>query len=352
MSHDAVPFDDAPEPFYFRRSESEHWANCPAQGDHCERHPEQFGSLKADAGDLAHGVIDNAVTEWLDSGEHPSEFMVPNAQMTRPDVQPDVLAAVRPVVWTLGSFLRARHRDDILRWSGGPDKRPEGKDYSGQVAFSLLPAGRGMGETFATMELDLLVSTPAPTVLKVIDFKGGQTKYNMTQVASSWQARFYAMVVHEVYPECMFVDFEIWMTRLRSRTPAVRFSRRDSSDMKARVLMALEARHSTLQLKPHDAPGTIPGETKCLRCPMLMECDHAHHAARKIGKDPVSFVETTMHLAAMVKARKALQDKWGDEHGPIKSPAGTYDRHPVEKPKARPYSFKETKDDNSDSGTT
>jgi hypothetical protein len=349
------PQGDLPPPVRLRRKTLEGYKSCPAQGDYCERHPDQTGSIEADAGNEGHDVFSRAIARRLASGELPVETdsTVADAQMSRSDVQPEVLASVRPVLWSLSRMLRGNPAD-ILRFDGGVDARtwpngrdqpPVGENRSGQLAMEILPANpaRKIGPTIATAELDVLVATASKTVLRIIDWKCGRQDFTYTQVHEMFQAKFYAMLVHSEYPAADRVEFQLVQTRKNRWLPPVYFTKRDAEDCLGQVLTAVEARWQALHPKPGGQIATWPGETKCLWCPKLLKCDHAHHAAKEVGEDPAGFLDTLVHLQAQVKKRRALLDKYADKHGPVVSAAGTYDRHPIETTKARPYSLREAK---------
>ena len=338
--YEVPPQTDLPKAVLLDRSTLERYKDCPAQGLHCENHPEQTGSIEADAGNEGHDVFSLAIAERLASGGLPwdSDAMEANARMSRPDVQPEVLKAVRPVVRSLSWMLRGNPAD-VLRFAGG-----EG-DRSGQLAKEILPANpaRGIGPTIATCEVDVLMATAAESVQRIVDWKCGRTEYTYTAVRELWQARYYAMVGHANYPNLDRVEFQIVETRKNRWVPPVFFTKRDAADCLGEVLSASEARWQAMHVTPPDTPETWPGETKCLRCPLLMECDHAHHAARKIGQDPSEFCRTTMHLAAMVGARKKLIGKWIDKQGPITWPGGECGRFATESKQKPTIKFRETK---------
>ena len=332
------PQTDLPAPVLLDRSTLERYAACPAQGLFAEKHPELCGGPAATAGQEAHEVIGWALGEWISSGEIPADNMEANARMARPDVQPDVLDSIRPVIWSITKLCRTRNPADILRYDGGEGER------SGQLATELLPATDTRGHVLFTAEVDLLMATVAETVLRVIDWKTGRKDFTYTAVAGMFQAAAYSTLVHDNYPDVQRVEFQICQTRKNRWTAPVAFTKRDAADMRGRLLQAVEIRRRALAVA-ETCPSNVdawPAAEKCRICPCLMQCPFLDGTPRKIASDPVAFARMQQIIDLQAAEDHKALAAWVDTHGPIEWDGGSYGRFPVAKPKKRPCTFKET----------
>ena len=314
-----ITFDAAPAPVLLDRSTIERYTICPAMAVWCERHPEATGSLPATSGQQVHKIISWGVGEYVASGEVPWDNLEANARMARPDVQPDVLAAIRPSIYSLSRMLMRHNPADLLRYDGGEGPR------SGQLASEILPANDERGPVLVTSEVDLLLATPAASVLFEVDWKSGHTPWTYTDVREAFQFQLHAMLILDTYPDVERVDISVWMTRMNRRTAPVSFTRRDAADCRGRCLTAFEERRVAL---PQDHPDTWPADGRCVLCPCLHECDHAIRHDVELAADPVEFARNLMLRDAQHKDSLKRLTAWTDKHGAIDAPGVKFGRFP------------------------
>ena len=314
-----TPFDAAPAPVLLDRSTIEWYTICPAMGVWCERHPSETSSLAATSGQQVHKIISWGVGEYVASGEPPWENIEPNARMSRPDVQPDVLASIRPSIYSMSKMLMGHNPADVLRYDGGEGERP------GQLASEILPANEERGPVLVTSEVDLLLATPALSVLREIDWKTGHTPWTYTDVKESFQFQLHAMLILDVYPDVQRVDIEVWMTRMNRRTAPVSFTRRDADDCRGRCLTAFEERRVALAA---DHPDTWPADGRCVLCPCVRECGHAARHDVELAANPVEFARNLLLRDTQLKDSLKRLTAWCDKHGNIDAPGVKYGRFP------------------------
>lgn len=241
------------------RTSLERMADCPRQARLLETGTVLDTSRELESGIASHDAISSAVSEYVASrgnlGQQDlTEWLLQSIAMSRPDIQPDAIAALRPSVWGIARLLRDIHPGNMLRWDGG-----EG-DNSGQLSFDL--------DEFrlrVTSELDLLYSGPSPEVLNEWDWKSGYKIYSHETVADSFQFQLHALLVFENYPDVQALSVRVWNTRFNSRSFSALFKRSDLYSLHARVRNAAAAYARYRDKAPEDVPAW-PLVDKCGKC--------------------------------------------------------------------------------------
>ena len=366
-----ILFGGAPElpPVYLDRTTLERYARCPWQGWTVEVGHVEDVSFPADSGSEAHRVIGEAVAQYAREGIPPREYMEEELPKARPDVQPDVLAGVRPSLWAIGQFLTSRHPNDLIAYQGG-----EG-DHSGQFAREFSAGTPEKPATIITSEVDMLLAGTTTSELLEIDFKTGHTSWSSVDVRDSWQFRLHAWLLFEAFPGLEYLHVDIWMTRLHSHAPTYTFVRKRMSDFDALLASAVQIRErmhliedaaqaklkerkkkptfKNLVLAMLDAlvEGRGPSDTfemtiqefdKCGACPAKLRCPHVLMPVKEIAEDPERYANDTNTMEAAVAFRKDLLRKHHEAHGEIEGKTicfGLNAPKRVSKPRANEFKF-------------
>lgn len=307
----AEPFVDepaGPPPIIIDRSTLERYADCPHQGYLVERKMVSTGGMDAEVGSAVHDELSAAVAmrrynacdprelrEWIEEG----------ALKSRPDLQPEVVAALRRAYPIVDLICRhpsgsPRSFEDILRFDGGDD------EAAGQLAADILPADDTRGAVRLTAELDLLMAGASVEELELVDWKSGWRHWTASDVKDSFQFQQYAWLVFRCYPAVQRVRVRVYMTRDGLATSAVEFTRdRDFWQINARLLSA-----ATIYLEHHKAedPETVPAwplPDRCSLCPAAQRCRVAHEPERELAVDPVAYLQQYVVLQAATDRMRA-----------------------------------------------
>jgi len=330
-----------PPPTILDRSTAERYAVCPFQGLAVETGLVADVTDAAVSGITAHQVLSDTVVAVLDDASDAAGEGLVAAQMARPDVQPDVLEAVRWSLRGVVHYLRyldvdqypapRRNPADVLRHDAGRG------DRSGQLACDILPAVR------LTSRLDLLMAGPDKQTLDETDFKTGYMVHNAGTIAHSFQFQLHALLIFKTYPTCNFVRCRVWSTRFNSLTRWTEFRRDRIGDLEGRMLTAIRARELALAAIPAvETVETWPTAEKCEQCPARRVCPRVQGGAWRIMDEPADFAKATEVMALEVAAREKALVAYAKEHGPIQLGDGRLFGLPPVKPKkptAASYKF-------------
>ena len=302
------------------RSTVQRYAECPCQGVAVETGLVETGSLPADSGNESHDCFAAMVSDYIVSQGEASladltNTAVTQAQLSRTDVQPDVLEAVRAGAWPIARDLiyradgQRRNPADILRYQGGDGER------TGQIAFDITPGGPGKAAQRLTTELDLLMAGEARDELCVTDWKTGRTAWAAAKVRSAFQFQFQSALIFHVYPDCHRVWVRVWSPRTGGATGWVGFTRRDGADVEARCSMAVEARRAALADPEHAV--CYPDAERCSRCPATKLCPSAADPALQLAMDPQGFLANFAIRQLQMDKDEAAMLAYVKAHGPI-----------------------------------
>lgn len=313
------------------RSTIERYIECPFAGAAIETCLVENGSLAADSGNEAHDAFAAMVWDYIASNGEAAvyelaESAVAQAQVSRPDLQPDVLEAVRAGVWPIAKDLvyradgQRRNPADILRYQGGTDER------TGQIAYDITPGGPGKAAQRLTTELDLLMAGDAKDELCVTDWKTGRTDWTAAKVRAAFQFQFHSLLLFNVYPDCQRVWVRVWSPRTGGSTGWVGFTRRDADDCGHRCVQALEWRRQALA-GPGEAPAW-PDAERCSWCPATRYCPNAADPAPELAENPEGFLTCYAIRQIQLDKDKAALNAYVRAHGMIAGNGWEYGEKP------------------------
>lgn len=299
------------------RSDLERFAECPARGYLMRHKKVPLDKFCTNSGEEAHKAFASATREWIASGasitpREAAQTLEQEARGARPDVQPDVLRAVKWSTWEWSRFICSIHPDNILRFDGGEDL-----NRSGQLAVDIT-----IGETVArvTSELDLLYAGPAKHLLHELDYKSGYKQWTSADAWDSFQFQLHALLVFENYPEADGLEVTIWNTRHNRRTYTVEFQRKHLDEIAARVRSAAAA---YVTYRDDENAPTWPGAEKCAFCDAAMLCPAVAQSQKTLEENPPGWVETMHALdVRLTEMRKAAQQHVSKTGQDIVSPSG------------------------------
>lgn len=293
-------FEDIPR---LDRSTLEGYATCPHRQRLVETVVKSTGP-EAISGSEVHRILSDLVTCYIDAGadmgrDEIMERLWGGMRTARPDVQPDVIDALRPSVWTLATFFMGDPKatetekrrgvlpSAVMRYDGGFG------DQSGQLSAEL----KGVNAV-ATGEVDLLLATTVKEVVELIDWKSGHKIHTAETVADSFQFQDYAFLVMETYPDVQEVRTKILNTRSGNWTYTVTFPRSRLDSYRSRVEQAA-AHWSRWHNTPAEKTEAWPIRDKCEKCPALAAC---RFADADIAQDSESMLRTFVALEQRASA--------------------------------------------------
>jgi hypothetical protein len=307
------------------RSTLEKWQECPRQARYLSDGGFNGKSFAAESGNAAHDVLSTATATYVDSqGAYNAVELREEVETlllsTRPDLQPDVIRALRPSLWAWCKYLNDLHFSNILRFDGGRG------DKSGQLAHDFDDLGLR-----PTSEIDLLHATQSTEVIEEIDYKSGHTPWSMDSVADAFQFDMHGMLLLMHYPDVKCVRISVWCTRLNRRTYRVDFTRDRYNEYLYRVRKACELM-ARWQDKPVEQVPAHPMYERCLLCPANLKCASAGGDVQELVADPGAAVDKLHTLEAAADTLRESLGKIVDATGrDIISPSGN--AFGAEKPK-------------------
>jgi|GEM_PF-4538625 len=308
---DALPVID--------RSTAERWAVCPAQAYMVERRQVTNGGAPADSGQAVHDIIGKAIAARVNDGMQLHdlyELVKDAAAKSRPDIQPDVIAAVRNVYPMLEHVCRhpagnERAPDDILAFDGGTAER------CGQLATDF--ALDDDTNVRITGEVDLLMATPSPQEVSLDDWKSGYKHWTASDVQSSFQFQWYALLAMSKFPDVDRVSVRIWMPRKGAATSPVYFERQHQYQIGERIRHALNLRRRHIDAADAGDVPAWPQPERCGLCSAATYCPRAHKPESDFASDPEAYLRD--YAATVAKADRmfdvltvAVRKSGGDLH--------------------------------------
>lgn len=294
-----------------RRSDLERWAECPAMAALTEGGKEGPRPDYIEVGEQVHQAISTAIRDWCESDGEIGPVGIRQSleqalRGSRPDVQPQVIAAARASLWAFGGFLAEIHPANILAFDGG-----EEIGRSGQLAIDLPTAG-----VRYTGEVDLLWAGPEKNLLHLEDWKSGWRFFRGYDVANSFQFQSYAVMTFAVYPSIEAVEIRVWNLRNNTRTYPVFLERAKSDQYLARIHAAIQVRRNY-----RDDPVPWPAAEKCGRCPVALHCP-ASGDIGEVARDPLAALRQYIALQAKLGELEGLLKRHVKQHGPIQLDSG------------------------------
>lgn len=293
------------------RSTLEAYSDCPMQARLSIVSDGVIG-IAATIGEEGHKSISRTVTWYLDDWTNVSKRDVAarlelELQQARPDVQPHVIEAFRPMVWPFAAMLIELTGEHILRYDGGPGER------SGQLSWEC-------GEFLLTSEDDLLIATQSKQVLRSHDWKGGWGFYDIDDVAKALQFQKRAWLTLNNYPDVEVLEVAVWNARKGQRLPYVQFTRTKLPQYEARIKSYLNVL-ADYESAPLDKVPCWPSTEKCRICDVSARCPAY---SRPIPLDDSEAYAAMLAVEANLKARQDdLAARVAKNGKPIVSPDGT-----------------------------
>jgi len=292
------------EPVLIDRSTLERWSECPWQAwGIAHVLAMDPASFEATSGSEAHDVIAKAVQARIAGASYSElcELLRIEAGNARPDVQPDVCAALKCASVIAGRLCylasgSERHPDDILCHDGGEGER------RGQLAMDWPMEGA----TYRlTGEVDLLLRTESASELDLDDWKTGNKHWTAGDVASSFQFQFYAELVFRRYPSCQQINARVHMPRLGYSTEPVAFRQKDRTRIRSRIQAALDLYHQHAGKSEASGIPCHPLPERCAWCPCCVpgKCPLVRREAKELPSSPEAMLEL---LAATEAASKRI----------------------------------------------
>ena len=333
---------EALPPVMLDRTPLERYQLCPFGGWAVEAGFVQDVSPAADSGTEAHDVLAGGIHDYAMASADPREYWWNAMKQARPDVQPDVIEALKRCTWTMFQFLKDRNPRDIMRYQGGQGEQ------SGQIAWPLLPATETRGALMVTTEIDLLLAGVSEEELLEVDLKTGHTIWTAADVKASFQFNTHSWLIFNNYPAIKYLHVRIFMTRMNAWSPTVTFTRRMAMDFAGVLLQAVEYRRRMFALadkvREHDLLGDVaggsagwsamvgamdaaakaegfnyawPAEKKCIQCAATQLCPCVLLPAWQLHENPVAFCEHTAAMAIAVQERLDQQQDYVEKHGNV-----------------------------------
>lgn len=275
------------EPIIADRSTLENYATCPFMARAIDDGRVLDTTLAALSGQVAHDAISAALTMYIEcDGAVPTSALadevISQANNSRPDVQPDVVKALKYFAWPWAKWLTNSdygvHPSSIQYYDGDPRHVQPAKDYT-----------FGDDIVRATSEIDILYAGPAKKVLHERDWKSGNTHWTAAGVADAFQFQMHAVLVFEVYPDCECLEVTIWNTRSNSTSYTVEFPREKLPQYNARVRSAAAEFY---QWRTSESQPTWPAVEKCSRCRAASICPEVRETTLvECEQDPGRFVD-------------------------------------------------------------
>lgn len=239
----------------------------------------------ANIGNEIHAPIGRTLEWYCEAGDR-GEIIGPQqvADCLRnelSDCRPDVHAAAHEAatisVWRIAKLIAGTNPANILRHDGGLLER------SGQLARDL-PFAR------VTSEVDLLLATPWPGVVREVDWKSGWRIYTETSVHDAFQFRLHACLIFENYPDIDAVRVEVFNLRTGRMTRPVEFTRNQDEQLWAEVSKAAQAWYENQAKDPKDCEAW-PSREKCRICDGAAMCSVVDRDISEVATNPLAVLE-------------------------------------------------------------
>lgn len=287
------------------RSTLEDYATCPARAAWKASGLMQSVSQIAESGEECHQVISKTVRQYIDaqgslSPRDVRSDLEVNAMESRPDVQPDVMRALKYATYSIAEIVGSTNWLDIVCFDGGEGKR------SGQLAYDFEQIGLRY-----TSEVDFLRSTVSPEVLEEWDWKTGHKFWTEQDILDSFQFQSHWFLIANTFRQresdepIEALDVRIFNTRVGKATYSARFTRNMLPAIRSRIQMAAAQWYQHCHTTPEQAE-TWPSREKCRTCYAAALCKIADSDVRQLVTDPGAFLETTLAIQERVDARKEL----------------------------------------------
>ena len=276
---------------YHDRSELENYANCPFMAWAIATKKVQDINGLAMVGQLAHKVIGETLEQRGEEYAAFSMYLREELSKVRPDLQPEVIAALRNFLKTVDTFDPWR----IV-------------SVEKQYSTVFWEATRSEGPHVITCCIDFITAGKDETSLVVWDWKSGWKRWTNTLARTAFQTHFYSFVLFKEFPQVETIHFWYDNTRYESRAYAKITREFDYHNYQARIA-------ETIRLKMSGSKEAWPLPEKCAWCPACLICPHAIEAARDFQVNPVGHLQQYRVLKSAVKKMKTTMTAYCKETG-------------------------------------
>jgi len=287
------------------------FAECPHRAVHIARGLVEQTGKELLIGQAVHDALSLATRHYLSVLANPIDLAQTIREMvrhSRPDLQPEALDAIQPSLHAWAAWMYENNpRSGVMRFDGG-----EG-DRSGQLSRETLGV-------VVTSEVDLLLATASPELVRIVDYKTGWTPWDEDSIERSLQFQLHAWLIWGNYPEVEDVDVQVWLTRFNRMTRRVRFSRRKEADIQARIEESVKSWLNWKDSEIGDVPKYVVAD-KCRTCPVLLRCDSVTDKTWTVSPEQMvdEMAKRQVQLDAMHDLLSEIVEKTGRD---IVSPAG------------------------------
>ena len=285
-----------PEPITIDRSDLETTGNCPFAAKAIRDGKIKNVSRLMDIGSEGHRLIEEGI-EWGE-GDYmaASDYILQEVTKARPDIQPEVIKALRFIANELKRIGNFNYGNLI-----GVEK---------QFSAQLLPASPKRGPVILTICLDLVNAGRDKTSLHVRDWKTGYKQRSSTEAYNAFQTCHAAWVLFETFPDVQEIHFWYDQTMFDTRAYCKLERARDYYNFRGRL-------ETTVMLWLNDSDEAWPDIEKCVWCPATAICPHVIAEARDFNADKEAFLLQMVATQSRLTAMKKVANTYVKEHGNI-----------------------------------
>ncbi len=278
------------------RSDLEATAACPFMAAALRDGKVRDASHLQQVGIECHRIIAEAIESVGDDYRGITEWLEAEMDKARPDLQPDVIAALKG---SLGEFSRLSAERVI-----GVEKQ-----YSTQ--FLEITAQRGA--VILTCCIDLVMAGKDDQTLIVFDWKTGWKRRSSSEAQNAFQTCFYAWVLFRELPQLQTIHMFYEQTRYGNKAYAKLERERDFFHFEGRV-------QSSVQLRLSGCHYAWPTLEKCSYCPATAICPEVAADIRNFAADPEAYLQQYIALKeGRVEAMEKTMKAYCKSHGEIRS---------------------------------
>ena len=280
------------EPVTIDRSALEEFATCPFMAQAIRDGKVNNVNAMMDTGIECHKILQDAMEQCGGDTREVIGWLEAEAQTSRPDIQPQVLKALRGIKTTLCRI--PAHKIIGLE-----------QQYSAEFA----PASGKQGAIVLTACIDMVIAGKDETEIHIHDYKTGWKQRSNTDAANAFQTCQYSWLIFKNYPDVNTIHFWYEQTRFGTRAYA-RITRGDFFNFAGRLQAAVS-------LYMAGADDAWPDIEKCGWCPATSLCPHVIAEAYELNADPAAWIGQLIALSKRVTAMKSAGNAYVKEHGNI-----------------------------------
>jgi len=284
------------EPITFDRSDLENTANCPFQAKAIRDGKVKNVSRPMDIGTEGHRLIAEGITWGEGDYMAAADYVLEEVAKARPDIQPDVIKALRFIANELKRIGNYSYGSLI-----GVEK---------QFTALLFPATPSRGAIYVTACIDLANAGRDKTVLHIHDWKTGYKQRSNSEAYADFQTCCYAWILFYTYPDVQEIHFWYDNTMFDTRAYCKLERDRDYHNFQGRIEQAV-------LLRLQECEDAWPDLEKCSWCPATAICPHVIAEARDFNADKEAFLLQLIATQSRLTAMKKVANAHVKEHGNI-----------------------------------